>query len=274
MSNNSPNLAPPNYKEIAKQLFEEHNKIRRDPKSYIPKLNFWLTKFRENTLYLLNENPLKTFEGKNSIEEAIAFLSRREPIPELTYNNELEKAAIDHVTDLGEKGMTGHDSSNGENLSDRIEKYCEWDGSIAESLDFGFSNAENIILNLLIDDGVKERYQRNNLFSTNFKYIGIGVGPHRDYNICSCFVYAKGVRDLGVGPTDGVDYIQDYIQKTFYKKKICNRFQEDDPDAPDNTIEFRVVKGNKVIGGVNKKITKKIYKLDDKTQHIVEIEEN
>ena len=36
--------------------------------------------------------------------------------------------------------------------------YCEWDGACAESIDFGFKNAENIVANLIVDDGVKERF--------------------------------------------------------------------------------------------------------------------
>lgn len=263
-----------NFEEKVKELLIEHNKIRTDPKSYISKLQSWLPKFRDNTLYLLKENPLKTFEGKYAIEEAIRFLSKQNPLPELIYSDELAKAAQDHVNDIGEKGLTSHEGSNDENVSDRIEKYTEWDGSCAENIDFGFSEPENIIMNLLIDDGVEERYQRSNLFSSVFKYVGIAMGPHRDFNLCSVFVYAKGLRQLGQPPKDGINYIQDYIQKTFYRKKPVNAFQEEDPDAPDDTISVKLVKTNKMINGQNKKITKKIYLLSDKTQHIIEIEEN
>ena len=58
------------------------------------------------------------------------------------------------------------------------------------------------------------------------------------------------------------------------KKRNKNAFQEDDPDAPDNTISVKIVKTTKRIKGKNKKITKKIYTLDNGAQHIVEIEEN
>ena len=158
-----------NYEEKAQLLFQEQNKIRTDPKSYISKLQSWLPKFRDNTLYLLKENPLKTFEGKHAIEEAIRFLSKQNPLPPLVYSEALSKAASDHIKDIGEKGLTSHEGSNGETVSDRIEKYTEWDGSCAENIDFGFTEPENIIMNLLIDDGVDERYQRSNLFSSVFK---------------------------------------------------------------------------------------------------------
>ena len=262
------------YSKISSDLLKENNKIRTDPKSYIPKLQNWLSKFRDKTLYLLNENPLKTFEGKEAVQEAIEFLSRQRPLPELTYSKELSLAAQDHVNDIGSKGLTSHEGSDNSNLSDRIERYTEWDNQIAESLDFGFIQAENIICNLLIDDGVKERYQRMNLFNSTYKFIGIAIGPHRDFNSCSVFVYATKLRDLGVPPHDGINYIQDYIQKTFYKKRIVNSFQEEDPDAPDDTISVKIEKCHKNINGKDKRITKKIYMLKDKTQHIMEREEN
>ena len=154
------------YDKLAEQLFISHNKIREDPKSFIIKLKKWSKKFRDKTIFLLNENPLETFEGINGIEEAIRFLSIQKPVPKLTYSEELSKAAKDHAIDIGEHNLLGHDGSNGSMLSDRIEKYTEWDDACAESIDLGFKNADNIILNLLIDDGSERRDQRINLFST------------------------------------------------------------------------------------------------------------
>ena len=46
-----------------------------------------------------------------------------------------------------------------------------------------------------------------------------------------------------------------------------------DFDAPDNTIAVNILKQKKIVGGRYKKITKKIFLLDNGAQHIVEIEE-
>ena len=262
------------YDKLAEQLFISHNKIREDPKSFIIKLKKWSKKFRDKTIFLLNENPLETFEGINGIEEAIRFLSVQKPVPKLTYREELSKAAKDHAIDIGEHNLYGHDGSNGSMLSDRIEKYTEWDDACAESIDLGFKNADNIILDLLIDDGSERRDQRINLFSTKYKYIGIGCSFHKTYNHCSVFVYAQSLRDLGQPPNVGINFMQDYIQKTFFKRYVVNKFQEEDPDAPDDTIDVKITKCYKTVGGKDKKITKKIYTLKDKSLHIMEIEEN
>ena len=262
------------YSQLAKDLFISHNKIREDPKSFIIKLKKWKKNFREKTLFLLNENPLETFEGINAVEEAIRFLSVQKSVPKLNYSEELGKAAKDHAMDIGEHNLYGHDGSDGSMLSDRIEKYTEWDDSCAESIDLGFKTADNIILNLLIDDGSEGRNQRINLFSTKYKYIGIGCSFHKTYNHCSVFVYAKALRDLGQAPVVGINFMQDYIQKTFYKRYIVNKFQEEDPDAPDDTIDVKITKCHKTVAGKDKKITKKIYTLKNQSLHIMEIEEN
>jgi hypothetical protein len=262
------------YDKLAQQLFNAHNKIREEPKSFIIKLKKWSKNFREKTLFLLNENPLETFEGVNAVEEAIRFLSVQKSVPKLNYSEELSKAAKDHAMDIGKNNLHGHEGSDGSILSDRIERYTEWDESCAESIDLGFKTADNIILNLLIDDGSSGRNQRINLFSTNYKFIGIGCACHKTYNHCSVFVYSKALRDLGQAPNVSINFMQDYIQKTFFKRYVVNKFQEEDPDAPDDTIDIKVIKCNKIVAGKDKKITKKIYTLQDKSLHIMEIEEN
>ena len=152
-----------NFNDLQSELFLYHNKLRKEPSSFIPYLEEWLTKYKENILQLPNENPLRTFDGSKGVENAIKFLKNQEPIPELKYNDALSKAALDHANDIGQYGLTGHEGSRDSTLYARIEKYIEWDGVCAENLDFGFKNAENIILNLLIDEGCEERIQRNNI---------------------------------------------------------------------------------------------------------------
>ena len=152
------------YEALEEQIFLKHNELRKNPQSFIPKLKESLKHFREKIYHKPGEDPIQTYEGPEAIEEAIEFLKTQKPVCELIYEEKISLACKDHVHDIGVKGLTTHEGSDGKNISDRIEKYCEWDGAAAENLDFGFRNAENIILNLIIDDGVKERNQRFNLF--------------------------------------------------------------------------------------------------------------
>ena len=262
------------YDQLEKEIFQIHNQIRKNPQCFIPKLKESLNHLREKIYHKPGEDPIQTYEGREAIEEAITFLKKQKSVRELIYDENISYACKDHVYDIGAKGLTTHEGSYGKNISDRIEKYCEWEGAIAENLDFGFKKAENIILNLLIDDGVKERYQRENLFNEEFNYCGIACGKHRDLNISCVFIYAKKLRKLGEKCNDGINYIHDYIDKTLNRKEVNNIYQENDLDAPDDTINVKVVKEVKKVEGKDKKIMKKIYLLNDTSYHVVEIEEN
>ena len=248
------------YNDIEKELFYLHNELRENPQSFIPKLKECFKHFRKKIFHPPGEDPIQTYEGIDAIDDAIQFLKTQKPVEPLEYNDGIAQACKDHVLDIGTKGLTTHEGSDDLNISDRIEKYVEWDGVTAESIDFGFKIPENIILNLLIDDGVKNRYQRYNLLNDKFKYIGIGAGPHIKYGSCIVIGYAMNIRALGTEPKNMSEFIQEYIQNTMdKKKKINNPFQEEEPDAPDNTISLKVEKEEKEVDGTIMKITKKIY---------------
>jgi uncharacterized protein YkwD len=69
--------------------------------------------------------------------EAIKFLKNQQAVTPLLLDDSLIKACNYHVNYIGPKGIISHDNSNGKNVSERIEQYCEWDVACGESLDFG-----------------------------------------------------------------------------------------------------------------------------------------
>jgi uncharacterized protein YkwD len=266
-----------NYEEIVKEIVQQHNELRVNPQSYIPKLENSLKYYKENKIFAPpEEDPIKTTEGPEAVQEAINFLKNQKSLPKLILSEQICKACQDHIKDIGPKGMTGHEGRDGKNISERIEKYAEWDGDIAENLDFGFKKAENIMMNLLVDDGVKERYQRSNIFYPKFRYIGVGIGPHKDYGTCVCIGYSRNIRDLGSDLTNILDYINEYVdyRDKQNKKEAQNVYQEDDKDAPDDTVSLRIEKAHKKIEGNMHKITRKIYSLKSGAQCIVEVEDS
>ena len=272
------------YEGIEKEIYKEQNELRKNPKSYIEKLKDSLKYYQNNILSKDGEIPIPTYEGVEAVKDAINFLQNQKPVPELVYSKDISLSCKDIIEDIGPKGLVTHEGTEAKNIYNRIEKYCEWDGVLAENLDFGFKKPENIIMNMLIDDGDENRYQRKNLFYPDFKYVGIAVGPHRDYGFCVAIEYALNIREKGSDHIDVDDFIKKNVKINIgdddnnlnekdNKKIINNPFQDGDPDAPDNTISLRVEKEEKEIHGKIIKITKKIFTLDDDSQHIVEIEE-
>lgn len=262
------------YESLIRDLIEEHNRIRTDPSSYIEKLENTMKYFRGDILAKPGSVAVKTNEGKAAFEEALEFLKRQKPVSALTHDPRLSSACLDLVNDLGPKGLASHESSDGKTASDRIEVYCEWDGACCENLDFGSRAAEDIIINFLVDDGVADRGDRKNLFKPEIQFFGAAAGPHKEYEVMVVVDYVAGVRNIGEESKDVQSFIPKYIERTMNQEnKPKNAFQEDDPDAPDDTISVQIVKTTKVIKGKPRKITKKIYTLKNKSQHIVEIQD-
>jgi uncharacterized protein YkwD len=262
-----------NYEEIREALFREHNLLRTDPKSYIPHLEEHMNYFKDNILAKSGEIPIQTNEGKEAFQEAIEFLREQKPVQPLNLDEKLTKAAEDHVADIGPKGIVSHDSSDGKNVSDRIERYCEWDGACGENLDFSTKDPVVILMNLLVDDGVESRPHRRHLFNEKFNFVGIAVGDHKEFDSVAVLDYVGGVRNLGTPFYDYTNFKYEMPEDKGTNKKPKTAFQLEDPDAPDATVSVKIMKSTKLFNGRLHKITKKFYTLEDGSTHIVEVED-
>ena len=178
INNNSPPTSEIDFEQLAIDVFNEQNRVRINPESYIEKLERATKFFKDKIFRHPAELPIETYEGVQGVYDAIEFLKNQNPVEPLQYCPELAQACKDHAKDIGSKGLSSHESSDGNGLCERIEKYVEWDGAIAENLDFCYKFAENIVMNLIIDDGSKEKHQRNNLFNPQFVYGGVACDNH------------------------------------------------------------------------------------------------
>lgn len=263
------------HNELAKELLQTHNNLRSDPKSFIPKLEATMKQFKGTILSKPMEYAVQTVEGKDAFVDAIEFLKKQNPVPKLQYDERLQKSASDHVNDLGPKGLASHEGSDGKSVYDRIEKYCEWDKICSENIDLGGRTADDILVNLLVDDGVPDRGHRKILFNDEVRFFGCMSGIHKDFGIISIINYAGGIRNLGEESADVANFISDYCNRTMNTdKKRNNPFQKDDPDAPDNCTSVKIQRCEKTMNGKQVRITKKIYTLEDGTQFIVEVDED
>ncbi len=79
--------------------------------------------------------------------------------------------------------MSLHDESEKNRIIERIEKYIESDEAKVDNLYFCYKFVENIIINFIIDNHFKERYQIINFFNPEFVYAGISCDNHKTYKI-------------------------------------------------------------------------------------------
>ncbi len=301
-----------NLNTLKEDIFEEHNRIRQNPKSFIPILEKHLGYFKEgNVLYKPNDPVgIMTQEGPEVYKECIKFLKNQKTLKELKLNDCLCKAAQDHVNDIGPKGITDHIGSDGSEPSDRIERYLNWDITIAENLDFGGKTGEDVIVSLIVDDGVPNRGHRMNIFKDDLKYIGIGIGRHNsEYEICTTLAYVGEISDekyktinekldtirvakkkakTEEAPTEDkggkskTKTPKDQKNKKKDKKEKLENFfgpiqipydLESDPDKPKGAVDCKMVTASKKANGVLIKNIRKVYTMKDRSQITLDIEE-
>jgi hypothetical protein len=181
-----------------KDVILEMNKVRADPKKYAelyikPMLQYnWGGPFGANSYLAPGETVYtSTKEGKNGIQSCITDLSRRQSLSPLFPVKGLFLAAKDHVNDTGPKGITGHTGSDGSSMGQRINRYGEWDRGAGENIGYGHNIGRNIVVQLLIDDGVSSRGHRNNILNKNFRYAGSAISSHSSFTYLCVIDYAN-----------------------------------------------------------------------------------
>ena len=261
--------------KFAEELVNEHNKIRKDPQIYITPLKRLFSIIRKNNILPMNnERPFKTIEGKDSILDAINYLASipKEKIKTLSKNpiklsNELNQVSMEHAIDIGAEGATSHITKNGLRLNVRVEKFCDWMGGVAESLDFGTINVQNIMLKLLICDGDKDRKQREYIFHPGFSFLGAAHYAHLKYRRCNVITYAGLIIPKKADLSER-EILQNYLF-------IHNNFFSDNIEENESSLSLKNDRpnlGDKVIERDGIKIKQTLFKIKKGKFHILEEE--
>ncbi len=181
--------------DLEKEIILEINKMRSDPKRYAEEYIAPLAKhYDRRILHYPGDDRLITNEGVSALHECVRVLKRQQPLPILHPSRGLTMAARDHVKDQSKTGKTGHTGNDRSGMRDRIERYGKWEVRIAENIAYGAKTARQIVIYLLIDDGVKSRGHRENFLNPDFKVVGVAAGSHPQYDIMSVMDLAGGFR--------------------------------------------------------------------------------
>jgi uncharacterized protein YkwD len=169
--------APP----LEDQVLDRINYVRQDPGGYAERLRQLRPRFVGKTLYLPGrERGLVTREGVDALNEAIAFLETQTPLPPLSRGQLLDLAARDHAVVQGALGTRGHYSPDGASPGDRVAR--RGGGRlVGEDISYGYADADDVVRQLVVDDGVVDRGHRELLFNRELRYAGIGCGSHSRY---------------------------------------------------------------------------------------------
>ena len=176
-------------------VIDEMNLARTDPHGYARHLE----KLREahvgDGVFEFDGGRFHSKEGLAAVEEAIAFLKKTEPIGALSPSSGLSLAAKSHVKDIGPVGVSSHTGTDGSTMKDRIEKQGSWKNTIGENMAFGLHTGRDIVVQLIVDDGVPDRGHRKNIFKAGYRVAGVSIGMHKVFNTCCVIDYAGGFSD-------------------------------------------------------------------------------
>ena len=161
----------------AAAVLRELNLARENPRLY--------------ATFVAESRPSHMIERGHAVDEAVRFLKKARPLPPLTLSTGMCRAAADHCAEQAE-GQLGHDGSDRSSPGDRIGRYGNWSGSWGENISYGQKTARGIVLTLIIDDGVRSRGHRKNIFNPKFNYAGAAFGPHARYRTVCSIDFAGG----------------------------------------------------------------------------------
>ena len=182
-----------------------------------------------------NQYLSKMKNSSNSYEQSLLKdLAGIKNLPMLKPNSRLAKAAKVHVDDIGPKGLVQHESSDGTATFTRVRKYYNG-GYMGENISFGYSSAMDIVLQLLVDDGVESLGHRHNILNKSFIRIGISIGSHKQYRSCCVQDFSDDRDDKnGEGDNNDNSHNNNDNKVNDNDNKIDNNKVNDDRDNDDD----------------------------------------
>jgi hypothetical protein len=97
------------------ELISVINRVRMSPPDFVEEIEKHMSKFIDETVFQLKVEGktinIRTNEGKAAVLAAIDFLKGCAPVAPITYSPLLEKAAVDHATDIFVNKVSGHEVS-------------------------------------------------------------------------------------------------------------------------------------------------------------------
>lgn len=180
-----------------KDILAEINLARTNPAQYLRYLQDFKPYYHGKEIEYSDGSTLVTNEGVGALDEAINFVRSLKPLPPLELRKGLVLGARDHVNDLVKTGLSGHRGSDGSLTEDRLNRYGSWSDSVGEDIVYHSRHAREDVIALIIDDGVKSRGHRKNIFKSDFHVIGLALSPPVKSPPMCVITFAGGFADKG-----------------------------------------------------------------------------
>jgi uncharacterized protein YkwD len=180
----------------ARAVIREMNLARQNPALYATFVQELRGRMAGNVLVLPGHTRIRTKEGTAALDEAIQFLRTAQPQAPLTLSPGMCRAAADHCADQAAGGF-GHEGRDRSHAGDRIARYGTFTGGWGENISYGKSTARDVVLALIIDDGLPARKHRKNIFNPYFNFAGAAFGRHAKFGTVCSMDFAGGYAERG-----------------------------------------------------------------------------
>ncbi|HYW96614.1 MAG TPA: CAP domain-containing protein [Bacteroidales bacterium] len=107
----------------------------------------------------------------------IRDLGKTSGLPLLEPRKDLFEIAAGHAVRSGRRGTTGH-----QGFDKRFEPVLGTYQMAGENCAYGYNKAEDIVIGLLIDEGIRDLGHRKNILKPEFNAVGVAIRPHKKYN--------------------------------------------------------------------------------------------
>lgn len=182
------------------EVVAELNLARTDPAAYARHIEAMVPWFDGRLMRQPGRRVvIETREGAAAVREAVRELRRMRPVPAVTVSRGMSAAARDHVRDQGATGETGHSGRDGSRAADRVARYGTWRRGLSENIAYGPPTAREVVVGLIVDDGVPDRGHRTNLFDPLVRVVGVSCGRHTRFQVMCVVVHAHGFEE-GTAP--------------------------------------------------------------------------
>jgi uncharacterized protein YkwD len=172
-------------------VIREMNLARQNPALYATFVEGLRSRMSGNVLVLPGHTRIRSKEGAAALDEAIRFLRKAQPLSPLAFSRGMSRAAADHCADQADGGF-GHEGRDRSHAGQRIARYGNFSGGWAENISYGKSSARDVVLALIIDDGLPARKHRENIFNPSYGYAGAAFGRHARFGTMCSMDFAGG----------------------------------------------------------------------------------
>lgn len=185
----------------ARAVIREMNLARQNPALYATFVQELRGHMNGNLLVLPGRTRIRTKEGTRALDDAIRFLQNAQPLAPFAFSRGMSRAAADHCADQADGGF-GHEGKDRSHAGQRIARYGMPSGGWGENISYGKSSAREVVLALIIDDGLPARKHRKNIFNPSFNYAGAAFGRHARFGTVCSVDFAGGYAERGQESAD------------------------------------------------------------------------